>query len=71
MASSTQTLTLEIQNQQARTNSIAIQTVNHCMATYTLLPLQTKYKIEQAPQLIGALAHLLNLNMFYLYHQIP
>jgi len=41
------------------------------MATYPL-PLRTKYKIEQAPhQLIGALAHLLNLNLFHLYHQIP
>ena len=36
------------------------------------LPLQTKYKIEQAPhQLIGALAHLLNLNLFHLCHQSP
>jgi hypothetical protein len=46
---------------QACTSCFVIQIVKHCIATY---PLWTKYKIEQAPQLLGVLAHLLNLNLF-------
>ena len=53
--------------QEACTNCIAM----HCYLHPLAPPARTKYKVEQAPQLQGPLAHLVNLNMFHMYHQIP